>query len=125
MTLYKQIILENARNPKNEGHIKNANLKATISNPLCGDQISIEIISSGNILKDIRFSGTGCIIMKASASLVTQKVKEIKEIQKIKKLNELDVYDLLGGKFTTSRQKCASLVLEAINKALEGKLNEG
>ncbi len=119
MTLYKQIILENAQSPKNEGHIKNANLKASISNPLCGDKISIEIASSGNILKDIKFSGTGCIIMKASASLVTEKVKEIKEIKKINKLEKEDVYKLLGGELTTSRQKCAGLVLEAIKKALQ------
>src|SRR4030042_3063181 len=119
MSLYKQIILENAQSPKNEGHIKNANLKASISNPLCGDQISIEIASKGDFVKDIKFSGTGCIIMKASASLVTEKVKEIKDIKKIEKLDEIDVYKLLGGELTSSRQKCASLVLEAIKKALE------
>jgi nitrogen fixation NifU-like protein len=113
------MILENAQSPKNEGHIRNANLKASISNPLCGDQISIEISSRGDLVKDIKFSGTGCIIMKASASLVTEKVKAIKEIKKIKKLNELDIYNLMGGELTTSRQKCASLVLEAIKKALK------
>jgi nitrogen fixation NifU-like protein len=118
MSIYKQIILEHAASPRNQGHLKNVDAKAHLANPLCGDEISIEIEKKGNSLKDIKFFGTGCIIMKASASLLTEEVKRIKSIKKIRSLTEKDVYKLLGEELTSARQKCANLSLEAIKKAL-------
>jgi len=118
MSIYKQKILEHANFPKNQGHLEKLDAKAHVSNPLCGDEITIEIAKEGKKLQDIKFSGTGCIIMKASASLLTEKAKKIKDIDKIKKFEEKDVIDLLGGGLTAARQKCANLALEAIQKAL-------
>ena len=119
MTIYRQIILEHAQNPKNQGHLKSPNSKAHVANPLCGDEITIEIERKGDNIKDIKFSGTGCIIMKASASLLTEKVKEIKDVNKIEKLGSSDLTKLLGGELTPSRQRCASLALEAIKEAIQ------
>jgi len=118
VSLYKQIILEHAQNPRNYGRLKNPDLKAHLANPLCGDEITIEIVKKGQILKDIKFSGTGCIIMKASASLLTEKVRKIKDVETIKELNKKSVLKLLGGELTPTRQKCALLAFEAIEKAL-------
>jgi nitrogen fixation NifU-like protein len=83
----------------------------------CGDKIRIEIILSGNRIEDIRFTGEGCAINQAAASMLTEKVKG-KSVAEIMKLDLQYVEGLLGTTLTPSRVKCAMLPLEAIQKAI-------
>ena len=82
--LYQETILEHGQNPRNFGRIKKANYWAESFNPLCGDHYWIYLKISKNMIKDISFEGEGCLISKASASLMTEIVKDkrIKEAEK-------------------------------------------
>jgi nitrogen fixation protein NifU and related proteins len=73
--LYQSVILDHNRKPRNFGALAGANRRADGKNPLCGDQVQIELVVEGEQITDIRFTGHGCAISKASASLMTAAVK--------------------------------------------------
>ncbi|MCX7643192.1 MAG: SUF system NifU family Fe-S cluster assembly protein [Armatimonadetes bacterium] len=76
--LYQEIILDHYKRPRNFGTIDNADLVAEEENPYCGDHIAVHIKTDGEKIADIRFSGRGCAISQASASMMTEKVKGMK-----------------------------------------------
>ena len=73
--LYQSLILDHNRNPRNFGPLDGADRHAEGFNPLCGDQVKVDVKLEGDRIADIRFSGNGCAISKASASLMTTAVK--------------------------------------------------
>ena len=73
--LYQEVILDHNRSPCNFGRLDDADLQADGHNPLCGDRLSITVKLDGDRVTDLRFEGSGCAISKASASLMTEKVK--------------------------------------------------
>jgi nitrogen fixation NifU-like protein len=81
--LYRQIILEYAQNPRNFGRIRKADFSAESSNFLCGDRYRIYLKMSKNRIKNISFLGEGCLVSKASASLMTE-ILEKKTIAEVK-----------------------------------------
>ena len=89
--LYQEIILDHGREPRNFGECENYNKSADGHNPLCGDKVHVTLIVDANkIIKDIKFSGVGCAISIASASLMTEVLKN-----KSNSLNLIDLYPLL------------------------------
>lgn len=144
--LYKEVILEHYQNPRNFGEIPyayssegiNPLCKSEGENPICGDAIYIQFLVRDNRLEDIKFTGTGCAISQASASIMTELVKS-KSLDDIKALIERfkrimegkedfteDLGDLLafeGVRKLPARIKCALLawevLLEGINKYLK------
>lgn len=123
MDIYREIIIDHYKNPRNFGHLAKATTSAEEYNASCGDVIRMEVISgSGNgnrqVVKDIKFSGEGCAISQASASMLTEKVKRL-SIDEIMKLATQDILEMLGTSLTPSRIKCAVLPLEVLHKALE------
>lgn len=74
--LYQEIILDHNQHPRNFGSLKDANTKGEGLNSLCGDEITVELIMHNNVIQDISFSGGGCAITKASASIMTTLVKD-------------------------------------------------
>jgi nitrogen fixation NifU-like protein len=117
MDLYREEILDHYKHPRNFGHLPQASIVGTADNVSCGDTISLEIALTGakgeEIISDIRFSGTGCAISQASASLLTEHVKG-KTVGEIRKLTPEHIYELLGVTLTPSRVKCALLSYEAL-----------
>lgn len=73
--LYQELILDHNRRPRNCGSLETPQCEAHGHNPLCGDQIHIAIEMDGDVIRDIRFEGSGCAISTASASLMTESVK--------------------------------------------------
>ena len=73
--LYQSLILDHNRSPRNFGVLEGADRHAEGYNPLCGDQIRVEVKLEGDRVADIKFTGNGCAISKASASLMTTAVK--------------------------------------------------
>ena len=73
--LYRAVILEHAKNPRNSGRVENPTLQARASNPLCGDELELTASLEGGILADIRFQVRGCAIVTAAASLMSQVVQ--------------------------------------------------
>jgi len=107
--LYREIILEHWENPQNYGIIKNADFDVSDANLLCGDELRLTGKFANEKLTNIAFTGDGCAISKASASLFTETIKG-KSLDDIKKIKEKDVLDLLGIALTPARIKCALLV---------------
>ena len=73
--LYQEMILDHYRRPRNKGMLENADAIAEMRNPLCGDEITLQVAFDGNGVGDLKFSGRGCSISQASASMMTQLVK--------------------------------------------------
>lgn len=74
-SLYQEVILDHYRRPRNKGALEGASHSVTMNNPLCGDVIELELKLEGERIADARFSGKGCSISQASASMMTQVLK--------------------------------------------------
>lgn len=114
-TIYQEILLDHYKNPKNKKHLKRYTNKTTVYNSLCGDKITMEVLFEGNKVKDIGFQGMGCIISQATASQLTEKVKNLSKKQ-LRKLDSTYIMNLLGINLGPNRLKCALLSLEALKK---------
>jgi nitrogen fixation NifU-like protein len=73
--LYQEMILDHYRRPRNKGEIENPDETIVMKNPLCGDEITIQLRYEGDKVEDVGFVGRGCSISQASASMMTQLVK--------------------------------------------------
>jgi nitrogen fixation NifU-like protein len=73
--LYQELILDHYRRPRNKGKLENPDASVEMKNPLCGDEIALQVAFDGESVSDLRFSGRGCSISQASASMMTQLVK--------------------------------------------------
>lgn len=73
--LYQSIILDHNRKPKNYGALEGATCSAEGRNPLCGDEVRVELVVGEGGIEDVRFTGSGCAVSRASASIMTQAVK--------------------------------------------------
>jgi len=74
--LYQELILDHYRRPRNKGVLPQHTHAVALNNPLCGDEIDLQLLVEDDIIKDIRFIGRGCSISQAAASMMTQLVKE-------------------------------------------------
>lgn len=111
--MYADIILDYYRNPRNFGAISDAEIKARDSNPLCGDEIEINIKLNGNSVKDVKFSGKGCAISQAAAGMLTEMVIG-KKLEDAAKLSKQDILDMLAIPISHVRIKCALLSLKVL-----------
>jgi nitrogen fixation protein NifU and related proteins len=122
MDLYRDIILDHYKHPRNFGVLETYDSTASAANATCGDKVRIDIVYRKNekgqqIIKDIRFSGVGCAISQASASMLTEFVKG-KDVDTVKHMETGTIIDMVGGQLTPSRVKCATLPLEVLISAL-------
>jgi nitrogen fixation NifU-like protein len=115
--IYKDIILDYYRHPRNNGDLPDANVRAKDSNPLCGDIIEMQLKIGDGKISDIRFKGKGCAISQASASMLTEAAKG-KTVEEVKAMEKADVLDLLGIDPGPTRIKCALLGLKVLKLAV-------
>ena len=73
--MYQDRILEHYRKPRNKGALAGATGSAHIANPTCGDDVTVQVIVDGGVIRDLRFTGQGCSIAQASASMMTEMAK--------------------------------------------------
>ncbi|MEN9328254.1 MAG: hypothetical protein RI947_1062 [Candidatus Parcubacteria bacterium] len=116
-SIYQDIILDHYRNPRNNGHLARHTHKVTVNNPLCGDLLTFEIYDENGIVKEIAFSGSGCAISQASASMLTEYAVG-KSNDELKKIDKDIVLEMLGIELSPNRIKCALLSLEGLHKLL-------
>lgn len=116
--LYREIILEHWEHPQNYGVLKNSDIDITENNPLCGDEIRLMVKKGKNKIKKISFTGQGCAISIASASLLTIMVKDMK-IEEIKKIKTEDFLNKFEFCLSPARIKCALLAFSTLKKALK------
>jgi len=137
--LYQEVILDHNKNPRNFREMKDANRIAEGNNPLCGDQLTLYLRIENNVIKDVSFIGQGCAISKASASMMTEAVKN-KTCEEAKHLfvqfhrmvtgkldveneeNNLGKLKVFAGVLEfPARVKCASLSWHTLHAALNNE----
>jgi nitrogen fixation NifU-like protein len=121
--LYRDYILEHYRRPHNFGQLEGATASQEGANPLCGDRITMQVGIRDGVLDQVGFTGRGCAISQASASLLTDEIKG-KPVTFAADYRADDLLDLLGIEISPARLKCAMLSLETLQKAI-GELPEG
>lgn len=117
MSIYQAIILDHFKNPRNWGTLPHPTTSVTVDNPLCGDKIRMDIELKNDKVSSIKFSGDGCAISKASASLLSEYMKG-KERKSLINLDKEFMIKLIGIEVGVNRLKCLLLPLEALHKAL-------
>jgi nitrogen fixation protein NifU and related proteins len=115
--LYRDYILEHYRRPHNFGVIEEPSASYEGANPLCGDRITMMLGIRDGLVARVGFTGRGCAISQASASLLTDEIKG-KPVVDVAAMRPDDVLDLLGIEISPARLKCALLSLETVERAL-------
>lgn len=112
--IYREIILDHYRNPRNKGKLPGADISTHDSNPLCGDEIDIHMKIQGDRIMDIKFEGRGCAISQASASMLTEMVIN-KPLTSVKDIAKMDILENIGlTNLGPARVKCALLALKVM-----------
>ncbi|GIV90145.1 MAG: iron-sulfur cluster scaffold-like protein [Chloroflexus sp.] len=119
--IYREQILEHARHPRNYGHLPAPTVIREERNPLCGDQIRLELAIVDDVIADVRFTGRGCAISQASASLLTEAIKG-KPVAEARQFSKDDLLEIIGIPLAhnPTRLKCALLSLKALKAGLYG-----
>jgi nitrogen fixation NifU-like protein len=114
---YRENILDHYKNPRNHGHIDHPSAVAEGVNPLCGDELAIELKVEDGIVTDVRYNGRGCAISQAAASMLSDAVKG-KPVAELSQIGKDDVLDELGIPLSPIRLKCALLSVGVLKVAL-------
>ena len=121
MDFYREHILEHYKNPRNWGHLPDPEITHDESNPLCGDRLHIELQfreqDSQQVVDQVRFTGRGCAISQASASMLSETL-EGKTREELATIHSEDVLDMLGIEISPARVKCALLGLKTLKMGL-------
>ena len=113
--MYRQQILDHYKNPRNYGEFENPTFSHVGENPLCGDEISFDVIlaDDGETIERVAFTGDGCAISQASASLLSQQLPGM-TLAEVADLDRDDIVDLLGVEVSPMRIKCAVLAEKVV-----------
>ncbi len=115
--LYREIILENYKNPQNFGSIDKPTNSAIVENLSCGDTTKFDLVIKNNKVEDVKHHTEGCAIAIATASILSEYIIG-KTLEDIGNIDDNVIIDLLGAPLTTSRMNCALLSLKALRKAV-------
>jgi nitrogen fixation NifU-like protein len=118
--LYRDYILDHYKNPRNFGELPDATHHYHDTNPLCGDEITMMLlVDDDQRVQDVRFTGRGCAISQASASILTEEVKG-KTLDELRAIDREHVLTNLGIPISPARIKCALLSLKALKGSAWG-----
>lgn len=117
--LYREVILDHYRNPKNKGRLDPADYSAEDVNPLCGDEVRIDLRVADGRVAEVTFDGRGCAVSQASASILTEMI-EGKTLDEVKALTKDDLLEEIGIPVSPARLKCALLPLKVLKSGVYG-----
>ncbi len=118
--LFRETILEHYRNPRCRGTLDAPDVSYEDANPLCGDKIRMDFHLREGRIAAVRFSGTGCSISQASASMLCEHI-EGRSLEEVKAISREDVLDMLGvAELGPVRSKCAMLALKTLKAGVYG-----
>ncbi|HSI96791.1 MAG TPA: SUF system NifU family Fe-S cluster assembly protein [Gaiellaceae bacterium] len=116
--LYRELILDHYKSPRNHGLLDPSDARAEGQNPLCGDEIAVTVrLGDGGVIEDVGFDGRGCAISQAATSMLTELVKG-RSAEDIAAMPKEELLDELGIPLTPVRLKCAILGLGVLKLAL-------
>lgn len=135
-TLYRQVILDHYKHPRNRGEFEDETLTVELNNPSCGDRIFLQMKLNGDVVEDVKFTGEGCSISIASASMMTQSIKGKTMAEALKMSKEFsrmmlgeeidievfgldDIIALQGVSNFPARIDCATLAWKAVDRVHE------
>ncbi|HET8522090.1 MAG TPA: SUF system NifU family Fe-S cluster assembly protein [Thermomicrobiales bacterium] len=117
--IYREIILDHSKNPRNKGTLEPADYSYEDMNPLCGDEIRIDVRVKDDHISEIAFSGRGCAVSQASTSILTEMVNG-KSLDEVKALTKDDLLEEIGIPVSPARMKCALLGLKVLKAGIYG-----
>ncbi|MFZ1626311.1 MAG: SUF system NifU family Fe-S cluster assembly protein [Candidatus Moraniibacteriota bacterium] len=117
MSIYQDQILDHYRNPRHYGSLEAPTHRAAAKNPTCGDALCMDLRIRHGTISDVRFTGSGCAISQASASLLSEYVHG-KSVEEALTIEPAAVLELLGVALSPGRLKCGLLSLETLKKSL-------
>jgi nitrogen fixation NifU-like protein len=118
--LYREVILDHYKNPRNRGTLDPHDFSYEDENPLCGDKLRLDVqLDDERRVKAAAFSGRGCAISQASADMLTESIVG-KTLEEVKQLAKDDILDLLGIELGPVRMKCALLSLKVLKAGAYG-----
>jgi nitrogen fixation NifU-like protein len=123
--MYRERILDHYKNPRNYGEIKDADFSHRGENPMCGDEIrmDVQLDDDGDTISAVSFEGDGCAISQASASILTQELHGM-SLAELREMDRDDVIDMLGVDISPMRVKCAVLAEKVAQDGAEIYLGE-
>jgi len=123
LDIYSENILDHFNSPRNFGILENSDTSAKDLNPLCGDEIEMFLRITDGTISELKFSGKGCAISQAAASILTEAAKG-KKVQEVSAMQDYNMYDLLGVQLSPMRAKCALLSLKVLKLAVYNHLSK-
>jgi nitrogen fixation NifU-like protein len=116
--LYRELILDHYKNPRNHGLIEHADARAEGQNPLCGDEVTVSVrLGANDVIEEVGFDGRGCAISQAATSMLTDLVKG-RTASEVAAMPKEELLDELGIPLSPVRLKCAILGLGVLKLAL-------
>jgi nitrogen fixation NifU-like protein len=116
--LYRKQILDHYGHPRNEGTLEDSDISCERDNPICGDCVRLDISLENGRVSEARFTGQGCVISMASASMFTEEIQG-KTVADLKAMDDQDIFEMLGIELGPSRANCAVLPLRVLQQGLE------
>ena len=116
--LYKEELLDIYKNPSHKGNISDPTVKVSKENSMCGDSLELSLSIKDGVITDAKFDGSACSVSIISAELLLEDIVG-KRVEDAKTITKKDLLNLLNLNLTTSRVKCATLVLSALGDALK------
>jgi nitrogen fixation protein NifU and related proteins len=117
--IYREIILDHFRNPRNKGVLDPHDFTYQDVNPLCGDEIRIDVRVADDKIDEVAFSGRGCAVSQAAASILMEMV-EGKSLDEVKAITKDELLEEIGIPVSPARMKCAMLGLKVLKAGLYG-----
>ena len=118
--LYRDYILDHYKHPRNFGELEPHDLEAQEHNPLCGDELGVQIRVKDGRIDELRFHGHGCAISQAAASIASEELTGM-ALDEVATLDAEWMIDLLGIPVSATRRKCALLNLKVVRGAVTGE----
>ena len=116
---YRENILDHYKHPRHRGTLEHPDITYEDANPLCGDKLRMDFHIVDGRIAEVRFSGAGCSISQASASMLCERI-EGKTLDEVKALTKDDVLEMLGIELGPVRLKCALLALKTLKAGVYG-----
>lgn len=117
MDLSRDAIIEHYKHPHNYGHLDHPTIHVEADNPLCGDKLAMDLLVRDGVVEDVRFTGRGCAISQAAASMLTDEMLGAR-LDDLAGMARQDILGMLGIEISYARMKCATLSLGLLRLAL-------